>query len=146
MRLVMTIAAGSASAILRLRPPRRFHPRRRHSETCSILEILPSATTSFASGSIAYRSRRKPALPASESSTSLTDVDEMSIPTRDGALVLKMSSADERVSATIRGAVQMLTIYIKLWQQVQLLSICFPFLAAGCCIAAYNGTSGQLFP
>jgi hypothetical protein len=39
----------------------------------------------------------------------------------------------------------MLTIYIKLWQQVQLLSICFPFLATGCCIAAYNGTSGQVF-
>jgi len=40
----------------------------------------------------------------------------------------------------------MLTIYIKLWQQVQLLSICFAFLAAGCCIAAYNATSGQVFP
>ncbi len=40
----------------------------------------------------------------------------------------------------------MLIIYIKLWQQVQHLSICFPFLGVGCCIAAYNGSSDQVFP
>jgi len=35
----------------------------------------------------------------------------------------------------------MLTIYIKPWQQVQQLSICFPISGPGCCIAAYNPNS-----
>ncbi len=51
--LVMTIAAGRASATFRLRLPRRFQARFSPSLTWSRLAMLPSVTTSLGSGSIA---------------------------------------------------------------------------------------------
>ena len=42
----------------------------------------------------------------------------MSTPISDGAFVLKTSSAEVSFSAIMAVSAQMLTIYIKLWQQV----------------------------
>jgi len=50
---VMTAAVGSASATFFVRVPSFFHARRTVSATDSRLEMLPSRTESFASGSIA---------------------------------------------------------------------------------------------
>ena len=52
--LVMTIAAGSASATLRLRLPRRFHARlQRVADLVEIDDVAVGRPTSLASGSIA---------------------------------------------------------------------------------------------
>jgi hypothetical protein len=51
--LVITIADGSASATERFRLPRRLKARLSASLTWSRLLMLPSCTTSLASGSIA---------------------------------------------------------------------------------------------
>jgi hypothetical protein len=62
---------------------------------------------------------------------SFIEVDAMSTPIKDGDFVLKKSSAEENFSAIMAGHRQMLTNYIKLWQQVWTLSIRlrFPWVA-----------------
>ena len=98
---VMTMAAGSDMAILRLRLPRRFQPRFSASLTWSRLAMLPSVTVSLGSGSMAYRSSRYVPLPVCDSSISLIEVEAISTPISDGDFVLKKSSAEESFSATM---------------------------------------------
>ena len=100
---VMTMAAGRAIAMLRLRLPRRFQPRFRASLTWSRLAMLPSVTVSLGSASIAYRSRRNVPLPVCDNSISLIDVEAMSTPISDGDLVLNKSRAEESLSESMSG-------------------------------------------
>jgi hypothetical protein len=97
--LVITMAAGRASATFRFRLPSRFQARFSPSLTWSRLAMLPSVTTSFGSPSTTYRSRRWTPLPTSTSSTSLIDVELMSTPINAGDFTVKMSRAELRFSA-----------------------------------------------
>ena len=63
--------------------------------------MLPSVTTSFGSGSTTYRSSRTTPLPASESSTSLTDVELRSI---DNSVDFTLGNYDRAIETLFEGA------------------------------------------
>ena len=118
--LVITMAAGSAIATLRLRLPRRFHAALQG--VADLVEVGDVAVGDRRPWAAArWRTARGGRCPcrSRDSSTSLSDGRAMSTPISDGDFVLKKSrTRNEVFRQAWRSSGAMLTIYIKLWQQV----------------------------
>ncbi len=99
--LVITAAAGRASATLRMREPRALWARLIASPAASMFAIFPSTTVSLGSGSMEYRSTRYTLRPASAISTILTEDELMSQPTRGGAFAFRKSNWAANFSLSI---------------------------------------------